>query len=400
MNIKKLMVALTIILILFFGTKTIYIKFFKPEPQLPYKTILIKKRDIYQTIDATGTLEIKDSMKIGSLIGGTLKKMYVKVNDKVKKGQLLALIDNGKGDTDVLRAQGELKNIQAQLNYQENYYLRQRELFNANQISKDFFEQVIRNVEQLKGNLITARATLRKAQIDFDNTKILAPDDGMIIAIGISEGERVTTDLDATILFKIAKDLTKMEAILNIDESDIGQIAENQKVQFNVSTYPDKEFKGSITDVSYTPINLHGILNYKASVDVDNKNMMLRPGMTINAEIKVAKSKNTIAIPTQAFQISSKLIKATAKQLKYKIEPVCKKIIKTLAAECNKKEAVKMVWTISGNKFIEKPIIIGITDDNFYEVKKGIKENEEIIVDVEESDKLKKIYAKIFKSAV
>lgn len=400
MKIKNLISALSFLIIIIISTNYIYKKYFKKAHTKPYKTTSIEFRNIYQTINVTGKLEIKDTMKIGSLVGGTIKKIYVKENDKVKKGQLLALIDNGKSDTDVKRAQGELKNIEAELKYQENYYLRQLQLFKADQISQDFFEQVTKNLEQTKANLITAKANLRKYKIEYSNTRITAPNDGIIISVGVSQGERVTTALDATILFKIATDLTKMEAELNIDESDIGQIQKNQKVKFSVSSYPDKTFKGFITSVSYSPDNKHVILSYTAYVYVENKNMLLRPGMTINAEIKVAKSKKCLSITTQAFQINSKLIKAVAKKLKYKVKLIDKKFKKTLETKCNKKDAVKRIWTINNKIFTEKAIIVGITDDNYYEVKSGLQENDQIIVDIKEDDKLKKVYAKIFKSAI
>ena len=400
MKIKNLIILSSLLTITVISTNYIYKKHFKKAPPKPYKTTSVGCRDIYQIINVTGKLEIKDTMKIGSLVGGTIKKIYVAENDTVKKGQPLALIDNGKEDTDVKRTFGELKNIEAELKYQKKYYERQQQLFKADQISQDLFEQVTKNLEQTNANLISAKANLKKYEIEYNNTKIIAPSDGIIISVGISIGERITTALDATTLFKIANDLTKMEAELNIDESDIGQVQINQKVKFNVSSYPDKNFKGFITSVNYYPDIKNGILSYKAYVCVNNENMLLRPGMTINAEIKVAKSKKCLSIITQAFQINSKLIKAVAKKLKYKIKLVDKKIKKTLEAKCNKKDAVKTVWTIKNKTFREKAIIIGITDDNYYEIKSGLKENDRIIIDIEEDDKLKKVYAKIFKSAI
>ncbi|MBD3273072.1 efflux RND transporter periplasmic adaptor subunit [Candidatus Dependentiae bacterium] len=399
-KIKKPIIITSVILILIILTNLIYKKFFKKQPPKPYKTTTIQNRDIYQTINSTGKLDIKDTMKIGSLVGGTVKKIFVDENDIVKKEQLLALIDNGKDDTDVKRALGEVKNIKAELEYQEKYFKRQQELFKANQISQDFFEQVKKTLEQTKANLISAKANLRKFEIEYNNTKIIAPDDGTIISVGISEGERVTTDLDATVLFKIAKDLTKMEAELNIDESDIGQIKKGQKVKFNVSSYPDKTFKGFITSVSFSPNNKTGILSYKSYVIVENKGMLLRPGMTINAEIKVAKSKNCPSITTQAFQISSKLIKAVAEKLDFGVKKLDKQIKKTIEAKCNKKEVVKTVWIIENQDFIEKPVVVGITDDSYYEVISGLNEKDQTIIDIEEDDKLKKVYSKIFKSAI
>ncbi|MFH1461978.1 MAG: efflux RND transporter periplasmic adaptor subunit [bacterium] len=400
MKIKKIIIFILILLVSIFSINLIYKKFFTKKQPIPYKTTTGKQRDLFQIINATGKLDIKDTMKIGSLVGGTVKKILVSENDPVKKDQLLALIDNGKDDTDVKRALGELEHIKAELIYQEKYYHRQLELFKANQISQDFFEQITKNLEQVKANLITATATLRKFEIEYNNTKIIAPNDGIIIAVGISQGQRVTTDLDATILFKIANDLTKMEAELDIDESDIGQIQINQNVKFNVSSYPDKNFKSNITSISFSPNSKNGILSYKAYIFVENKNMLLRPGMTINSEIKVAKNKNCLSLTTQAFQISSKLIKAAAKKLKYKITEINKDIKKTLELKCIKHECVKTIWLIKNQNFIETAVIVGITDDNYYEIISGIQETDEIIIDVQEDDELKKIYSKIFKSAI
>jgi HlyD family secretion protein len=400
MKFKKIIIFLLIIFFLLSSSYFIYKQYFKVSPELPYKTTNIEKRDISQIINSSGTLEIKDTLKIGSLVAGTVKQILVKENDIVKKGQILAIIDNGKDDTEVQAALGQVKNTQAQLDYQEKYFARQQELFKANQISQDYFEQVTKDLEQLKANLITNKATLKKAEIEYKNTRIIAPEDGIIIAILVTEGEAVTVDLDATVLFKLAKDLTKMEAQLNIDESDIGQIKKNQKVNFTVSAYPDKNFEGFITDVSFAPKIINNILSYKASLCVENQNMLLRPGMTVNADIKIAKSKNCLAITTQAFQINNKLIETVAKNLHHKIEFTSKNSIKTLEAKCQQQDAVKNIWLIKDNKFIETPIIIGITDDTYYEIKSGITEQDKIIIDIEETDELKKIYSKIYDSAV
>lgn len=400
MNLKKIIISLLIIFFLLNFSFFIYKKFFKSIPELPYKTATLEKKDIHQIINSSGTLEIKDTLKIGSLIVGTVKKILIKENDYVKKGQILAIIDNGKDDSDVLTAKGQLEGTKVQLIYQEKFFARQEELFKANQISQDYFEQVKRDLDQLKANLLSNEGSLKKAEIEYKNTQIIAPEDGIIIAVLVTEGETVTVDLDATVLFKLAKDLTRMEAALNIDESDISQVKKDQKVNFTVSGYPDKNFQGFITDVSFAPKTVNNILSYKASLCVENKNMLLRPGMTVNADIKVAKSKNCLAITSQAFQINTKLIETIAKEIHYKVEKADKNLIKTLETKCEKQDAVKNIWVVKNNKFIEIPIIIGITDDTYYEVKSGITEQEKIIIDIEETDALKKIYSKIYDSAV
>ena len=378
----------------------IYHKFFVPPQKKLYKTEYPKKRNIYQIIHATGTLEIKDHIKIGSLVGGTIKDIYVEENEYVKKGQLLTEIDNGKSDTDVKEKEGEVEYVQAELDYERNYYNRQKQLFESGQISTDFFEKVTSDYKKLEANLKSKKAELEKAKIEFNNTKILAPVEGIIVNIGITKGMRITTDLDATVLFVIAKDITKMEAVLDIDESDIGQIQKGQKVTFTVGTYLDKYFKGTIIDVSYSPQYKNNILSYKAFVHISDPENFLRPGMTINAKINVAKSISCLAISSLAFQVNSEILKKIAKKINFTFTPIDKKSKKNLTRNNSENYSIKYVWVVENNNFIEKAIKVGITDDSYFEIINGINASNKIIVDIEEYDDMENLYKSIFKSAI
>ncbi len=400
MKIKKIITLFSVLIVIVYLTHLAYKKFFIPEKKELYKTEFPQKRNIYQVIYATGKLEIKDNIKIGSLVAGTIKKIFVKENEKVKKGQLLATIDNGKEDTQVRKKEGELKKAKLELEYQNKYYNRQKQLFSQNQISKDFFEQIKRDLEKFKADVKIKKAELEVEQIEFKNTRALAPDDGIIISVGITKGMKITTDLDATVLFEIAKDVTKMEAKLDIDESDIGQIIKGQKVKFTVGTYLDKVFKGLITDVSYSPQFKNGILSYKATVHIDNKDQMLRPGMTINAKINVAKCIDCLAITSQAFQINSKILKKIAKKLKFNFIPIQKNRKKELQKNNKGHYSIKYVWVVQGQSFVEKAIKVNITDDNYFEIKTGMTGNDKVIVDVIEEDEMESLYRKMFKGAL
>ena len=400
MKIKGLITLLSLLIILGYSGYFIFNKFIVPPQKKLYKTEYPQKRNIYQVIHATGTLEIKDHIKIGSLVSGTIKEIYVKENELVKKGQLLTEVDNGKADTDVKRAQGDLEAGQAELEYQKQYYNRQKKLFNSGQISKDSFEQTTRDLKKLEGEVKTKIATLEKAKIDFENTKIKSPVDGIIVSIGITKGMRITTDLDATVLFIIAKDITKMEAILDIDESDIGQIKKNQKVKFTVGTYLDRTFKGIIADVSYSPQNKNNILSYKATINIDDPDNFLYPGMTINAKINVAKCINCLSITSQAFQINSEILQKIAKKINFRFTSIDKKRKKSLEKSNQENYSIKYVWVVKDKEFIEKAITVSITDDSYFEIKNGITEDDKVIVDIEEYDEMENLYKSIFKSAL
>lgn len=401
----KRLFKITIIFFFIFVTcgflfNTLYKKFTFQSKKEFFRTETPKRRDIYKTIYANGTLEIKDIIKIGSLVAGTIKKIYVQENDKVKKGQILAIIDNGKEDTSVRIAQSDLNKAKLDFEYLEKNFPRQRKLFEQNQISKDFFEQVSRDYEKAKEDIKGKQAALEKEQIEFNNTRVYAPQDGVIVEVGITEGMKITTDLDATVLFQIATDITKMEATLEIDESDIGHIKIGQKALFTVGTYIDKIFKGIVTDVGYSAKTKNGILSYQATVEVDNTNQILRPGMTVNAKIKVAKAKNCLSISSQAFQINSKILKKISKQLNFKMILIDKEKKKNLEKNHVGSNSIKYVWIVQDQTFKEREIQTNITDDNHFEIKYGLSESDQVLIDLKEDDEMASLYKKMFKGVL
>lgn len=396
----KVIIIFFILITIGFLFKVLYKNFTSQTKKEFFRTETSKKRDIYKTIYANGTLEIKDIIKIGSLVAGTIKKIYVQENNKVKKGQLLATIDNGKEDTSVRIAQSDLNKAKLDFEYLEKNFPRQKRLFEQNQISKDFFEQVYRNYEKTKEDIKGKQAALEKEQIEFNNTKVYAPQDGVIVAVGITEGMKITTDLDATVLFQIATDITKMEATLEIDESDIGHIKIGQKALFTVGTYIDKIFKGIVTNVGYSAKTKNGILSYQATVEVDNTNQILRPGMTVNAKIKVAKAKNCLSISSQAFQINSKILKKISKQINFKMISTGKEKKKNLEKNQVGPNSIKYVWIVQNQTFEEREIQTNITDDNHFEIKSGLSDSDQVLIDLKEDDEMASLYEKMFKGVL
>lgn len=397
MDNKKIAIFITatvvMVLMLFVGYKFIVQK----SKKLPYKTENPQRRTIKQIIETTGKIRVTEKIKIGSLVTGIVKNLYVDENQLVKKGQLLAEIDTGKDDTDLRQEEGNLQKAKAQYKYQKSYFERQKVLYESGQIAKDAFEQVERDYLSYKGEFFTAQAKRDKAKQDFDNRKFFAPEDGIIIKIGVSEGERVTTDLKATVLFEIAKDVTKMEAVLEIDEGNIGNIKQGQKVKFTVDSFPHKMFKTTINQIGYSPKEQNGNLYYKAIIPADNSEKILRPGMSVDAKINVAKAKNVLAITSQAFMISSKVLEEIAKDLKFSFHKVEERELKKLRKEG---KPVETVWVVQkngvANSFVERMVTINLTDDIFFEITSGLSETDDVIVDIEESSYLEEMLKKAY----
>ncbi|MBU1008284.1 efflux RND transporter periplasmic adaptor subunit [Candidatus Dependentiae bacterium] len=398
MKLKSLIVLLLTIVGISGAMFMAYKKVFHKQKKLPYTIQKPERRTIKKIIDTTGRLGVAEKVKIGSLVTGIIKGLYVEENDYVKKGQLLAEIDTGKDDTEVRSNQGLLDRAVAQYMYQKAYFARQKKLYQANQLAQDEFEQIERDYLTSKANLKIARAQLDKAKQEYENTKIFAKQDGIVIKVGVSRGERVTTDLDATVLFEIAKDVTKMEAKLEIDESNIGHVKVGQPIKFTIDSFPHKKFKTEVKQVSYSPKRKNGLFFYKATATVDNSEKLLRPGLSIDANIYVAKAQKALALTSHAFMISSRVLREIAKDFGYSFNPIDKQSFKKIKKETS--QPVQTVWIVqrngSVNAFVEKIVTTNITDDIYFEVTSGLSQEDEVIIDIEESGYLEEIYKKIF----
>ena len=272
-------------------TYTTYHVAFKKEQKLWFTTEKPTKRTIAQVIRSTGYLEAEDLLKIGSIVPGIVKKLLVEENENVKKGTLLAIIDDGKDDTDVRQTEGQLKLAQQDLTYATAYYARQKAVYEAGQLAKDTFEKITRDYNDAKALVTVRQAQHDQAKLIFSNKKILAPEDGIIIQKVSTEGETVTLASPATIIYTLAKDIRKMKVQLEVDENRIGEIKKGQTATLTFDTYPYKKFSGTIEDVSNAPIKKQTAVSYHASFILDNSELLLRPGMTVNARITVGEKE-------------------------------------------------------------------------------------------------------------
>lgn len=367
----------------------------------PLSTITPQRKTIRHTIATTGILCIKDSTRIGSLVGGTVHDILVKENDQVEQGQLLAVLDDGKSDAAVRLAKGHLQRAQAQHGYLKSVYLRTKELFEAGHAAAQDYEDKRQLWLASEGDLIAAQASLDLAEIEFNNKQIRAPENGIIVAVGIKKGLRISTDLNATVLFETAKDITRMEAELEIDESDVCHIRKGHKVTFTVDSYPGRVFKGAISDISFSPVKSGNELIYRALLDVDNKQLLLRPGMTIHAVIKIAKAKDSLSLATQAFYFEPEEVAVAAKVYGYTYQPLNRKEKKGMVVNtAHNKTNTRYVWTINNNILAEKAVQVAAYDNQDVEVCGGLEEGEQCLIDIVQDDKMSKHYKNLFKGAL
>ena len=287
----------------------------------------------------------------------------------------------------------QLQEAQAKLIYTKAFYKRQKALYDAKQLSQNLFEQYTQDYDVAKAKVKQLQASLELETKTYNNLFIKSPANGIVIARKVNLGQMITSMLDATVLFEIAKDLEKMEAHIDVDESDIGLIQEGQEAHFTVDAFLKQQFSAKVTRVQYNAKIVDNVVTYATILDVSNPELQLRPGMTANVEIKVAEALDAICIPNKALRISTALLETVAQKYKFTI----------VKAQENGKagkgvRARDFIWTFENKKTIRQiEVQFGVNDGKFTQVINGLDANAELIVDVDEdlggSAMLQKLFA-------
>lgn len=357
------------------------------------------QRNIIAMLKAPGLLIPLEINRIGNLINGIVRSLYVEENALVEEGQLLAEIDDSREDTDVNSAFDDVDAAQAALIYQHALLQRQEALFTRNQISLDLWQQTERDYESATAKVEQTKAIYEQAKLIYNNKRIRAPFSGMIIAKNISVGEAVSNFPPASILYEIAKDISVLKAHMMIDPAALEVLKTNIPVRMTLDIYPHTVFTSVITQITalshemglstYTYARFFPITktstSYCAIAPVDNSNLCLRPGMTFTAHIAIAEKENVLSVPNKIFTISKHSIQQLAEELGYAYKPLDNKKLLELAHIDN----AKTLWILNDKTFIERAITVGINDDDFVEIIDGLDGTEDIVYDTQEPHSIK-----------
>ena len=349
--------------------------------------------DIATSVTATGKIQPVDTVAVGTQVSGTIQKVFVDFNSVVKKGKLLAQIDQSLLLAQVEQITANLQLAKNNLSYQQSNFNRQSELYKAGGISRADFETA-RNLYQVaRDNVNSVAAQLKSVQKSLSFTNIFSPIDGTVLSRKVSEGQTVAASLNTPTLFSIAKDLTKMQVQASVDEADVGNIKVGENATFTVDAFPDDVFKGTVIEIRLQPTISANVVTYTTIINAPNDDLKLKPGMTANIIIYTNEVKNTLLISAKAiaFQPDSTL----GKQFKIRKLSLGKHKRNHKGSEANKygsngksnaKDTIDhkkaIVWKRVGDSIIPKHIRIGLDDDINVQIIKGITEKDEIITGV------------------
>lgn len=301
---------------------------FPSKPPVRFQTARVKKGDIADIVEASGPLAPITTTQVGALVSGEILKIYVDYNTPVKKGDLMALIDPTQIQADYDQAEASLSSAKESLESAKMAYNlatlnrdRYRDLFAKDYVSKSSLEEyelayvnAKSSLNSAESSVIQAQARLDSAKKDLDNTRIVAPYDGIVLTKIVSEGQSLTSGYSTPEMFTLAQDLTKMQIEAKVSEADVVKIKEGQTAEFTLDGYPDQKFEGTVRQVrtnyssssssSSSGSSSSSSTTYTVVIEVDNTSGKFMPGMTATITIKAQDKKGVLLVPNEALRFS------------------------------------------------------------------------------------------------
>ena len=334
----------------------------KKEQAVIFDTAKVELANIKNSVTATGSVEPVTSVTVGTQVSGIISRLYVDYNTVVKKGQIIAELDKTNLISELNTAKANLSSAQSSLNYESANYKRYATLFKKGLVSADEYESAKLNFEKAKDQVAQSREMVQKAQTNLSYAIITSPIDGVVISKSVEEGQTVAASYATPELFTIAKDLKDMQVVANVDEADIGDVKEGERVSFTVDAYPNDTFEGVVKQVRQEATTTNNVVTYEVVISAPNSELKLKPGLTANVTIYTAERQNVLCVSTKAlrFTPTQDLIKG------------CKIV------DCKGKNKV---WTREGNTFKAHAVQIGMSDGIHTEILSGVSKGLEIITD-------------------
>ena len=333
----------------------------KKEEKITFDTAAVAPANIMNSITATGTIEPVTSVTVGTQVSGIVSKLFVDYNSVVKKGQVIAELDKTNLMSQLNTAKTQLATAQSQLNYQTANYNRYKTLFEKGLVAADDFDNAKLSYTQAKEQMASAKEEVQRAQTNLGYATITSPIDGVVLSKSVEEGQTVAASFSTPELFTIAQDLTNMQVVADVDEADIGDVKEGERVSFTVDAYPDDTFEGEVKQVRQEATTTNNVVTYEVVISAPNADLKLKPGLTANVTIYTAERKGVLSVPSKALRFTPQK------------ETVGKMKIVDAANAKNK------VWTIEGNSIVAHKVNIGMTDGTNTQIVGGIAEGTKVV---------------------
>ena len=336
----------------------------KKEEEINFKEEAVKTETLQNSVTATGTIEAVTSVTVGTQVSGIVNKLYVDYNSQVKKGQVIAELDKTNLLSELNTAKANLASATSNLSYQAANMNRYQTLYKKGLVSADEYENALLTYRQAKEQVASSKENVQKAQTNLGYATITSPIDGTVISKSVEEGQTVAASFNTPELFTIAKDLTNMQVVANVDEADIGNVKEGDRVTFTVDAYPDDTFEGTVKQVRLEATTTNNVVTYEVVISAPNADLKLKPGLTANVTIYTQERSGVLAVANKALRFTPTK-ETVGKDMKI--------------VDCKGKNKV---WTLNGNTLTAHPVTIGQSDGINTEITKGLKQGDKIVTEI------------------
>lgn len=361
-NKKKKLIICISVAIAIIAAVTIFMRSNKRQPiTIIYETAKVERATISNSVTATGTIEPVNKVEVGTQVSGIISKIYVDYNSIVKKGQVIAELDKINLESELASAKANLASSKSELDYQETNYKRMKALHDKGFISDDDFDIADLSYKKAKEAYLVQLQTVQKAQTNLGYATITSPIDGVVLSKDVEEGQTVAASFSTPTLFTIARDLTDMQVVANVDEADIGNVRDGQRVTFTVDAFPDDTFEGRVKQVRQQGEEESNVVTYEVVISAPNNDLKLKPQLTANVNIYTEEIENVVSVPAKALRFSpSKEMMNDGEKIK----------------DCN---ATNKLWIKETNILKAYPVKTGITNGIRTQILEGVKEGTAVI---------------------
>lgn len=362
LKISKVWIAMTVVVIV--AVAAWALSGGKEKEDINFKQEKVSLQTLQNSVTATGTIEAVTSVTVGTQVSGIVNKLYVDYNSQVKKGQVIAELDKTNLLSELNTAKANMASAQSQLNYQSANMKRYQTLYQKGLVSADDYENALLTYRQAKEQVATAKEQVQRAQTNLGYATITSPIDGTVISKSVEEGQTVAASFNTPELFTIAKDLTNMQVVADVDEADIGAVKEGDRVTFTVDAYPDDTFEGTVKQVRLQATTTNNVVTYEVVISAQNADLKLKPGLTANVTIYTQERAGVLAVVNKALRFTPTK-ETVGKDIKI--------------VDCKGKNKV---WTLDGKTLTAHPVSIGQSDGMHTEIIKGLKAGQQIVTEI------------------
>lgn len=405
-KLLKIFIILVILGAIAYGVKTFFFSASAENAAGPLVSAKVVQTTISTTISATGTLEPVDQVEVGTQVSGDIAKIYADFNSKVKKGQVIAELDKSKLKATLAQAEIAYRSAETDYKYKESTYNRVKKLSESNSASAVELETAEYNMNSAKLSVERSQNEVNQARLNLSYATIKSPIDGVVLKRAVEVGQTVAASMSTPTLFVIAKDLNQMKVMADVDEADIGQVKQGQRVTFSVDAFQNETFNGTVQEVRLNPTTTSNVVTYTVVISAENPEQKLLPGMTATCTIVTQEITDAIAIPVKALKFTPADGTPMAEPPQGMRSPYGESGDSTFAGNFpkgdfkkgdfppmppksfkkradGKKPSGNLVWVSIDGKAAPRPVKTGISDGVNIQILKGLSVGDSVVVSQE-----------------